>query len=274
MQLYPEIYSCVGCNACTKSCTQGLNVMQYIAYAQRGEYEKCAEESFRLRDVRRMFFALPRRNLPSRRSRCWRADSTGKYLAPKREHLDERVEEITRRQVRSADRRSDAEARRRDQGALQPPRDREVRRERHVYSIRRMLRIHPQGGSGTRGKHQAASRRRMTAEEKDEFLLKLTIPTTHKSQFAALEFGPNKGEKVPHELCGAAGGHSPACWHEESICPRPDYDVDVLIIGGGGAGASAAIEADNGGRQGDDRYQAAHGRREHDDGGGRHSGGG
>ena len=46
MQLYPEIYACIGCNACTKSCTQGLNVMQYIAYAQRGEYEKCAEESF------------------------------------------------------------------------------------------------------------------------------------------------------------------------------------------------------------------------------------
>ena len=31
MQLYPEIYACIGCNACTKSCTQGLNVMQYIA---------------------------------------------------------------------------------------------------------------------------------------------------------------------------------------------------------------------------------------------------
>ena len=46
MQLYPEIYACVGCNACTKACTQGLNVMQYIAYAQRGEFDKCAEESF------------------------------------------------------------------------------------------------------------------------------------------------------------------------------------------------------------------------------------
>ena len=44
MQLYPEIYACVGCNACTKACTQGLNVMQYIAYAQRGEYD-CAGES-------------------------------------------------------------------------------------------------------------------------------------------------------------------------------------------------------------------------------------
>ena len=40
MELYPEIYSCIGCNACTKACTQNLNVMQYIAYAQRGELEK------------------------------------------------------------------------------------------------------------------------------------------------------------------------------------------------------------------------------------------
>ena len=37
MDLYPEIYSCVGCNACTKGCPQSLNVMQYIAYAQRGD---------------------------------------------------------------------------------------------------------------------------------------------------------------------------------------------------------------------------------------------
>ena len=46
METYPEIYSCIGCNSCTNACTQGLNVMQYIAYAQRAEYEKCAEESF------------------------------------------------------------------------------------------------------------------------------------------------------------------------------------------------------------------------------------
>ena len=47
-QLYPEIFSCIGCNACTKGCPQGLNVMQYIAYAQRGEYEKeaCAAFSY------------------------------------------------------------------------------------------------------------------------------------------------------------------------------------------------------------------------------------
>ena len=46
MQLYPEIYACIGCNACTKACTQNLNVMRYIAYAQRGDFKNCAEESF------------------------------------------------------------------------------------------------------------------------------------------------------------------------------------------------------------------------------------
>ncbi len=46
MHLYPEIYSCIGCNACTKACTQGLSVMQYIADAQRGDFRSCAERSF------------------------------------------------------------------------------------------------------------------------------------------------------------------------------------------------------------------------------------
>ena len=93
MQLYPEIYSCIGCNACTKSCTQELNVMQYIAYAQRGEYEKCAEESFDCvmcgvcSSRCPAGISHPQVALLSRRL-------TGKYLAPKTEHLINRVAEI------------------------------------------------------------------------------------------------------------------------------------------------------------------------------------
>ena len=93
MQLYPEIYSCIGCNACTKSCTQELNVMQYIAYAQRGEYEKAAEESFDCvmcgvcssrcpAGISHPQVALLTRRL------------TGKYLAPQAQHLINRVAEI------------------------------------------------------------------------------------------------------------------------------------------------------------------------------------
>ena len=101
MQLYPEIYSCIGCNACTKSCTQELNVMQYIAYAQRGEYEKCAEESFDCvmcgvcssrcpAGISHPQVALLTRRL------------TGKYLAPATEHLINRVAEIDRGDCKAA----------------------------------------------------------------------------------------------------------------------------------------------------------------------------
>ena len=93
MQLYPEIYSCVGCNACTKACTQGLNVMQYIAYAQRGEFDKCAEESFDCVScgcctVRcPAGISHPMVGLLARRL-------TGKYIEPESKHLTKRVEEI------------------------------------------------------------------------------------------------------------------------------------------------------------------------------------
>lgn len=99
MQLYPEIYKCIGCNACTKVCPQELNVMQYIAYAQRGEFEKCAEESFDCvmcgicssrcpAGISHPQVALLARRL------------TGKYLAPESEHLKQRVEEIASGQFR------------------------------------------------------------------------------------------------------------------------------------------------------------------------------
>ena len=93
MQLYPEVYACIGCNACTKACTQELSVMQYIAYAQRGEFEKCAEESFDCvmcgvcSSRCPAGISHPQVGLLARRL-------TGKYLAPETQHLLERVAEI------------------------------------------------------------------------------------------------------------------------------------------------------------------------------------
>ncbi len=93
MELYPEIYSCIGCNACTKGCSQDLNVMQYIAYAQRGEFEKCAEESFDCVNCGICTSRCPAGiSHPSVGVLARRL--TGKYLAPKAEHLGNRVEEI------------------------------------------------------------------------------------------------------------------------------------------------------------------------------------
>ena len=87
--------------------------------------------------------------------------------------------------------------------------------------------------------------RRMTAEEKDT-LLATYHPDYKKEEFRELKVGPNKGEKVPTELCALLQGHSRIKDNRPDLS-SPDYDVDVLIIGGGGAGASAAIEADNAG---------------------------
>ena len=67
--------------------------MQYIAYAQRGEYEKCAEASF---DCVACVccstrcpagISHPMVGLLSRRL-------TGKYIEPESDHLNHRVEEI------------------------------------------------------------------------------------------------------------------------------------------------------------------------------------
>ncbi|MBE6348404.1 MAG: 4Fe-4S dicluster domain-containing protein [Spirochaetaceae bacterium] len=93
MQLYPEIYSCIGCNACTKACTQELNVMQYIAYAQRGEFDKCAEESFDC-----VMCGVCSSRCPAGISHPQVAELArrinGKYLQPQTQHLIDRVNEI------------------------------------------------------------------------------------------------------------------------------------------------------------------------------------
>lgn len=93
MQLYPEIYSCIGCNACTRSCTQNLKVMNYIAYAQRGEFAKCAELSFDC-----VMCGCCSSRCPAGISHPQVAELArrlnGKYLQKQSQHLLNRVEEI------------------------------------------------------------------------------------------------------------------------------------------------------------------------------------
>lgn len=82
---------------------------------------------------------------------------------------------------------------------------------------------------------------RMTADEK-ESLLSTFHPDYKAEEFEILKIGPNRGEKVPLELAALLQGASRV--DPASIdLSKPDYDVDVLVIGGGGAGSSAAIEA-------------------------------
>lgn len=83
--------------------------------------------------------------------------------------------------------------------------------------------------------------RRYTPEEKQELLLHYH-PDYKRENFAVLQVGPNKGDKVPKELAVVLEGKS----RLEGVpieLQHAMYDTDVLIIGGGGAGAAAAIEA-------------------------------
>ena len=45
-ELYPEIFRCVACNACSKVCPMDVEVMDVIAYLKRGDIEKAAKASF------------------------------------------------------------------------------------------------------------------------------------------------------------------------------------------------------------------------------------
>ena len=93
MQLYPEIYACVGCNACTRACPQNLSVMQYIAYAQRGDFEKCADLSFDC-----VMCGCCSSRCPAGISHPQVAELArrlnGKYIQPQSQHLINRVNEI------------------------------------------------------------------------------------------------------------------------------------------------------------------------------------
>ena len=93
MQLYPEIYSCVGCNACTRACPQSLNTMQYIAYAQRGDFAKAADLSFDC-----VMCGCCSSRCPAGISHPQVAELArrinGKYLQPQTQHLIDRVAEI------------------------------------------------------------------------------------------------------------------------------------------------------------------------------------
>ena len=93
----------------------------------------------------------------------------------------------------------------------------------------------------TRASRFGAEIRRMTAEEKDEVLASYH-PDYITSAYTELKVGPNKGQKVLHELQALLEGR-PRVLDLNVDLENPTYDVDVLVIGGGGAGASAAIEA-------------------------------
>jgi heterodisulfide reductase subunit C len=92
-EFYPEIFKCIGCGTCTRSCPQDIEVMDYVAYAIRGEIQKVAELSF---DCVMCGLCIAR--CPAEEAQPLVAILArriyAKHIAPKAKHLSEQVTQI------------------------------------------------------------------------------------------------------------------------------------------------------------------------------------
>ena len=93
LKMYPEIFRCVGCNTCTKICPQEIDVMDYIAQAERGDISKAADLSFDCimcgLCASRCPGELVQYNIGILCRRLY-----GRHIAKPAEHLKERVKEV------------------------------------------------------------------------------------------------------------------------------------------------------------------------------------
>jgi succinate dehydrogenase/fumarate reductase-like Fe-S protein len=91
--IYPEVLRCLGCGACTKACPQDLDVRQYMAAGMKGDIAMLADLSFDC-----IMCGLCAARCPAEEAQYNIAILArrlyGRYLAPRSEHLQDRLEEI------------------------------------------------------------------------------------------------------------------------------------------------------------------------------------
>ena len=91
--LYPELFRCVACNNCTKSCPMGVEVLDYISALKQGDIAKAAQISFDCIQcglcASRCMGELPQYHIAQLARRLY-----GKYIQPGAHHLVKRVAEI------------------------------------------------------------------------------------------------------------------------------------------------------------------------------------
>ncbi len=92
--LYPELFKCVSCNTCTKSCPMEIEVMDYVNAIMRGDIKKAAELSFDC-----IMCGLCTSRCPAEISHYNAAILArrlyGRFLAPRAKHLHKQVEAVT-----------------------------------------------------------------------------------------------------------------------------------------------------------------------------------
>lgn len=93
LTLYPDLVKCFGCNTCTKTCPQDLEVMWYISDALRGDIREVAIKSFDCVMCSLCAARCPQGLAPHNIALLCRR-LYGRYLAPRSKHLEDRIAEI------------------------------------------------------------------------------------------------------------------------------------------------------------------------------------
>ncbi|MBM3322353.1 4Fe-4S dicluster domain-containing protein [candidate division WOR-3 bacterium] len=93
LDLYPELLRCFGCNTCTKSCPQDIDVLGYVAAMVRGDLSAAADISF---DCIMCGLCVSRcpAELVKHNAALLARRLCGRRLATKSEHLIRRCREI------------------------------------------------------------------------------------------------------------------------------------------------------------------------------------
>jgi ferredoxin len=93
LSLYPDLVKCFGCNTCTKTCPQKLEVMWYMSDALRGDIRQVSAKSFDCVMCGLCAARCPQGLVPYNVALLCRR-LYGRYLAPVSRHLEDRIAEI------------------------------------------------------------------------------------------------------------------------------------------------------------------------------------
>ena len=91
--LYLDLAKCQGCNTCTMSCSQDLNVMEYISYVLYGKIAEVADKSFDCMMCSHCADRCPAGLAPHHIALVCRR-LYGRYFVPRSQYLVSRVAEI------------------------------------------------------------------------------------------------------------------------------------------------------------------------------------
>ncbi|MFB0556330.1 MAG: 4Fe-4S dicluster domain-containing protein [Dehalococcoidia bacterium] len=93
LKIYPELVTCFGCNNCTKSCPQDLEVMEFMSAAIRGDIKEVAIKSFDCLMCGLCAARCPQGLVPYNIALLSRR-LYGRYMAPRSKQISERIAEI------------------------------------------------------------------------------------------------------------------------------------------------------------------------------------